>query len=382
MAKPIATIGSDNHLDWMAWERREGLVGDAFYSFEQLVDCTIHRRTPLMLIGDTINTKRPDAQTAEFLRKQLDRLAEAECPVWYTQGQHEAATPPWFSAVHDWPVHAHKLEFKLGGVKCYGLDWLPNEELLAELDQVPKGTKILFLHQVVEEFMGGIRQCDVSLTQVPHATTIFIGDFHQHKQIEVLNRDGKRTKVYSPGSACMRKIDEPPQKSFYILHDDMTVKSEQYATRAVLQPPRITTAAALDKFVEEVGSQIEKAVYEASSEGAEAAGFPECLRKPLLWVHYNDDVENAWPRIQKAVGNAAYLFKRVHIVETEEKTVKRETRKKTVGRGPVAALPLLIPDEKSFVYSGSRRLLEAPEGEWALELQKLRAERGITETKK
>ena len=398
MAKPIAVIGSDNHLDWAAWEKREGLVGDAFYSFEQLTDRARELDVTLVLAGDTINTKHPDSQTAAFLRGRMDCLemeftsfdpGMPKAYVYVTQGQHEAATPPWFEAVHSFPIYAHKRAFKLGGHKCYALDWLPDEQLQEELNNIPKDTEIIFLHQVVEEFMGGIRQCDVSLTQVPYATLCFIGDFHQHKNIEVLNRDGKRMRIYSPGSACMRKIDEPPRKGYYVLYDDLTVKSEWYRTRPVLQPPRIVSVEALDRFVEEVEAQIEAAVLAADADLPEHLRklpeylhkLPEHIRKPLLWVHYNDSVDNAWPRIQKAVGNKAYLFKRVHLTETEEKTEKRKERAKRTGRGSVAVLESFIPDKESFVYPGSRRLLEAPEGQWALELQKLRAERGITTSK-
>lgn len=372
--RPIATIASDSHLDFTAWERREGLVGDAYHSFRQVVGKAIELGVRLMLLGDTINTKHPDSRTVEFIRRQIGRLKKAEVPLEILQGQHENAVPVWFKAISDWPDHLHQQHFAVEGTTFYGLDWTPADQLPAALEKIPPGVDVFLAHQVTEEFMGQLCKSELSLAQVPYAKLTMIGDFHEHVNIQILNRQGQPMRVYSAGSTCMRSISEPPKKGFYVLYDDLSVESFWLKTRPVLRPPQLNTPEQLDQFVEEVGSQLVQA-----NDRAYADGLPAELCKPLLWVHYVETLENAWPRIVKAANGQAFLFKRVHLIETEEKVAQREKRQHRSARGPVAAMGELVPDHESFVYTASRRLIETDPSLVSVELQKLRAEYGVTE---
>lgn len=369
----VSVIASDTHCDFAAWERRDGLTGDSYFSFSQLVDAACSFEVPLQLAGDTINTKHPDSQTVAFLRKQFSRLQRQQLPLYHIEGQHEAARPSWFEAAHSWPKHMHAESYEVADIRFYGLNWTPPDQLPELLNGIHKNTEVLLCHQVTENLMGALRKCDLALEQIPFAQLVFVGDFHQHLKLDLLNRQGKPMRVFSPGSTCMRKIDEPPKKGYYLLYDDLSVESQWLKTRAVLQPPRLNTVEQLDQFVEEVVSQIETAEHAAASQE-----LPETLHKPLLWVHYVETLENAWSRIQKAVGNRAFLFKRVHLLETEEKIEKREKRKKRAARGAVAAMGELLPDHDSFAYKAARRLLETESTEIGTALQQLGVEYGIT----
>jgi len=116
---------ADLHLEDGAWSTRPGIYGDAYYSFNQIIDYCINHGLQLILGGDVLEKKSNSARPIAQLCNGLSRMQAANLDVHYIQGNHEYdRNAPWLS-VHKWSRHIHKQTVPINGVRVYGLDWLP-----------------------------------------------------------------------------------------------------------------------------------------------------------------------------------------------------------------------------------------------------------------
>lgn len=340
------------------------------FSFKQIVDYAIPRRLPIIAAGDLIDVQNPDAWTIKGLRNLLGKLNKAKIPFYYTQGQHEMSAVPWLSAVHAWPTHVHEKIFQIGEFKFYGLDFQTADKLPEALSWVPE-VNGLVCHQVWEEFMGDHAVCEGSLTQVPSVDFVLTGDYHKHLVREVINADGQKVTVYSPGSSNLREISEPPYKQFFVLYDSGHIKSHDLLTRAVLTPPVIESNEAMDHFLAHVEDQIKKA-----EEFAKENKYPLSMRKPILYVKTIDLVEDVERRIKRVVADKAHLFLKELRTETPERSEVIAQREQIRKSGMLGLLNQAVV-KGSQGYADIARLLSAENPK--LELQQMRAEAGLTE---
>lgn len=352
---------SDLHVDEHAWADRPEICGDSQAAFTKVCAFALKHRTPIIAAGDLLDRKRNDALPIGFIRRQMDELQEKNIPFYFIQGQHELQPDPWLSEVHRWPTWLHRTSVTIGGLRVYGIDWTSREALPDLLKEVPIDTDVLVLHQVCHEFMGGITVAEMHLAQAPYVRMVVVGDFHEHKILRLNGLHGQNVTVLSPGSTNMRKIDEPALKRFFLVHEDLSVKSVRIPTRPFLQQ-EILSEEMLSEFVQSIRGILKDLTEEST--------LRDGLDKPLLRVLYRADLENAYSRIASAVAGWGHLFTKVLPVPTEATegdNSGEEAYEEVTDLGLIGCLPLMVDEaEEPAVYQLAHRLLSADDPQAAL----------------
>ena len=304
---PLFVFCADLHLEDGAWSTRPAIYGDAYYSFEQIVDYCIAQKLPLIMGGDILERKQNLARPIAKLCAGLTRMQQANVRAYYIQGNHEYdRNAPWLS-IHPWPLHLHDSGVQLHDVGIWGLDWLPKGDIQTAFQEVPADTDILITHQVWKDFMGNVGRTECELTDVHHVGIVLAGDFHVTKTIKAVNAQGNPVQMLSPGSTAMQDIGESPEKFFLVISktDDGQIVFEQQPlkTRQFLKYT-VETQEELDDLC---SGQLMTAIDEAVAQ-AKADGVPEYIQKPLVRVKFNKQLPDAYLRLLTAAGEAAHMF--------------------------------------------------------------------------
>jgi hypothetical protein len=350
MAKPVAVVCADAHLASRTWAHRP-IEGDAEYSLSQVVEAAVEYRVPLIAAGDMVDRQVNRSEVAAMLMRVLSSLRSRspaiEC--FYVQGQHDMSDPPWFSLVGPCE-HVDRRPFEIAGLKFYGLDYRPAGVLQAELYKIPSDTDVLIAHQVWGDFMGSVAAPQGGSHDIPKVRCLLTGDYHETIVETAVGKDGQKMTIFSPGSLCMQAINEPPTKYLSVLHDDLSVTTQQLKTRQVVEPPMICDNNTLDNFVSNIGSLLAEAKHIAVTEN-----LPQRLHKPLLWVHYSGSIDDAGRRIRRAVDDQAHLFLREQRPEKLDNTARAVERKP--GQKHATTLESALPN---FLADGGRTDIEEP----------------------
>lgn len=355
MRKPVAVCFADSHLQERAWAGRP-IEGDSYHSFEQIINYAAgHGIDTIIGAGDLIDRQQNRSAPIVQLGECLQRIANHGCTLLYIQGQHELEQRPWLAG---FPAtgHIHRFPVDVGPFRLYGIDYQSAATLQEELSNIPPDIDILIAHQTWTDFMGEKAATQGLLSDIPTVSQCFTGDFHQCVQVDIRGASGQALHVISPGSTCMQSIDEPPEKYFFVLHDDGSWEAIQLETRRVIESPLLGNLGAVDNFLDELPSRIE----------VETADVSEVIRKPLLWVKYTHEMAEAVrTRVPKLVGEKAFLFWKEKPPEAVEAV---ERRRETVARGEAKASTLeselhtyLQDHQQADLEEDIRRLLGSPD---------------------
>lgn len=299
---PLFVFCADLHLEDGAWSSRPGIYGDAYYSFEQIVDYCIERRLPLILGGDVLEKKSNSARPIAKLFDGLTRMRSAAVPVYYIQGNHEYdRNAPWLSA-HDWPIHMHEASFDINGAKVAGFDWLPRGDIQEAFTRVPQNTDILITHQVWKDFMGNLGRTDCELTDVHHVQNVLAGDFHVTKTVKSVNAQGKPITMLSPGSTCMQDMSESPDKFFFVIFKEsdgsIAFEPKKLKTRRflnyVVKDQDTLDALCSGQLTKDINAQLDDTL-------------PTHINKPLVRIKFDKRLPDAYLRLLTAVGDFAHI---------------------------------------------------------------------------
>ena len=350
MRTPICVVSADWHLERNAWVRHPDLAGDSYYGLEQVVDLALLMKLPLIAAGDLFNKPYPDAKSVYVAMQQMDRMQEAELPVYYVQGQHERTKDqPWLG-LHPWPFHLHKQVVTIGPHRFVGLDYTRPDDLITGLaqacQQAPGG--ILVAHQVWKEFMG-VGHTDASLTQVPAVSVVLTGDFHKHTHLRLRGADGQKLLILSPGSLCLQTTDEPSAKAVYILYSDFTFETIPIKSR-VISHYEIQSKEDLYQLM----ATVEYGALEQQT------GVPDNIAKPIVCIRYNPDIEDAYVNLVDLIGNRAHLFIKpvTNQVLNITSEIPKDEAQEVIDAGLEGNLIKHCPAD-SLTYAIARRLLQA-----------------------
>lgn len=304
--QPLFVFCADLHLEDGAWSTRPAIYGDAYYSFEQIVDYCIAQRLPLILAGDVLERKSNSARPIAKLCAGLSRMEAAGQPVFYIQGNHEYDRhAPWLS-VHPWPQHMHAKTIDISGAAVYGLDWLPKGAIQDALQAVPETTDILVGHQVWKDLMGNVGRTECELTDVHHVRTVLVGDFHVTKVIDGVNAQGQSVKMLSPGSTAMQDMGETNEKFFFVIGRSAAgfeFQPVSLKTRGVLSYTVHTVEELDDLCAKTLPEEIQRLI-----EHAVTNEYSPDIHKPLVRVRFDKRIPDAYLRVVTVVGESAHLF--------------------------------------------------------------------------
>jgi hypothetical protein len=359
---PLFVFCADLHLEDGAWTTRPGIYGDAYYSFQQIIDYCIKHRLPLILGGDVLEKKQNLARPVAKLCEGLSRMQAADLDVYYIQGNHEYdRNAPWLS-VHPWPKHLHnKKHFYFKGVKVWGLDWLPRGEIQAAFKEVPPDTDILITHQVWKDLMGDVGRTECSLTDVHHVRTVLAGDYHVTTVVESVNAQEQPITLLSPGSTAMQDISEDPQKSFFVICDNgdgsYVFSPQRLLTRRFLGYKVQTQDVLDDLCAGRLAADITAAV-------SAMAAAPAEIHKPLVRIKFNKDLPDAYVRLAAAVGETAHLFCDVLAERTD--VVQKPTNRDATKNDLLQVLADVL-GEDTDAYRFAQEVLQSPNPKRAVE---------------
>lgn len=347
MRTALCVVSSDWHLERNAWVRYPDLCGDAYYGLEQIINLCIERNLPLIAAGDLFDKPYPDSRSVWEAMRQMDRMEASNLDVYYIQGQHERSRDkPWLS-LHEWPQYIHQESRLIKGFNLYGLDYTRPDHLMSALKVCESPyIHILVCHQVWGNFMGTIRVTDGMLEQVPlRGGVIITGDYHKHVHLEIAAENGCKNLVLSPGSICLQSVDEPPDKSVYILFDDLTFESIPLKSRNIFRHELLR-----EQDLEDLLATIGHSWLDPQSD------VPDNIAKPILSVRYDPDIPDAYSRLVNDVGSRAHLFARPIGREMDERQVEVGEAQQTIDLGLEGNLTkLCLPG--SIAYAIARRLL-------------------------
>lgn len=301
MSETIAIVAADTHLDHLTWRKRPEIRGDSFYAFCQLVDRAIREKVPLIVAGDVVEGLRPGApnsETVDFLSGQVRKLRDAGVPFYYINGQHDRAEPAWPEACGAGPPQRGAVN--ISGVPTWFMSWQPAEVINEYVREIPKGTRLLVIHQVCKELMGG--HFELSLADVPYGELIISGDLHQYKEVEVKTIHKKCLSALSVGATSMRKINEPMEYFCIRLKRDLTWDKVMLYSR-----PMLALTLNDSRAVEQAAEELPTVLRDVTNKACEFQYPPE-LVKPILVVQDNSELDGIHARLADMAGDSAHLF--------------------------------------------------------------------------
>jgi len=295
----VALVTADWHVRKKdrIWPRHPMLEGDIAWGIKQVQQIAARCQVEnLLLLGDVFNEQLQQSAAVSQMRAAMQWFQDQNIAVYYVQGQHERAEPPWLAAIHGWPVWIDQQVIELlpdRSCSIYGLDYRHPQDVRAALEAVPRTAQILATHQVWKDFLSADSGDAWFEWVAPHVRTIFTGDYHSHRQMHSAARY-----ILSPGPLCPQKIDESTATGVWLLNDDMTVTSEPLRPRQVFDYI-IDSEAALRQFC---------ADWNVSEAKRPQAHVPDSIRKNIIRVHYLTAVAGVRTQITDVVSDAAHIF--------------------------------------------------------------------------
>lgn len=280
----------DTHIHPNAWNSLPGVRGDSYASFTQIVThASDINAEALILAGDVFDTSPPPDAVSLFLAC-VQSLKDKHIPILAIQGQHgRNRILPWTS-IDPYVINVHEQLYELkSGLKVYGLDNLPPEELKEKLSNLPK-TDILVLHQLCKGTVNerdGQQSWDLDPEWVPpFVKLVLLGDYHAPWE-KTLVRGNNTTRFVYCGSTCMQSINETPDKSFLSINPDLSFTRIPLVTRPFVQ----------HVFLND--SQLEAAL----------PAIQNIKPESLVYVRYNADLKAVEERLRAANPLVHFYFK-------------------------------------------------------------------------
>lgn len=353
--KPLFLNCSDAHLR----DRR----GDEQFALSQIVSAAVRLKVDVVGAGDLFDRQSNRSAAVTFFYNELDRLAAAGRKFYYTEGQHDLDDPPWLSG-HRAAVSLHKQVIDFGEAVVYGLNWQPFGKLQEALAEIPDGVNFLVCHQVWADWMGDLANPQGSFAQIPgHVRYVQTGDLHQWKLGQYKNADGVKMLVCSTGATTQQRADEPSKHHYALFYPDGRFEQKTLKSRVFYDSPVMNRPEDLDRFVADVEPTLATLYQQAA-----AADLPDNIMKPVVRYTHSATLTDAARRVEKAVGDRAYLIEKQLIPEA--KVAAYAAARTAEGTGD-AVTPLSLlgeevdADEDQDVYSLCQLLLSSPDQEAA-----------------
>lgn len=352
MPTPIANFTADNHLRPRTWMDYPELHSDAYIGFDHIVRESVAQHRPLLQLGDLFDKSRPDSESLHSYFRAISYLQDNQVPFYYLKGNHDN-TDPALAGIHPWANPVAQLA--IDGVRFYGIDYRDSARLKESIQSAAAAeADVILCHQSWKQIQrnGG---SDGDFAHFPRATTMLTGDYHETGIYRGTAQDGGDVVAYSPGSTCMQATNEPAEKFYGVLHDDLSVDWVKIPSRPFM-PLSAVNSDELDWIVDAIPTQAEML--------RETVRISE-IQKPIIRVTYHDDIPEAYNRLITAAGQSCFLFlnpvrpQRVHTVN------EQETPENAFDSLLTATEELTPPG--SYTRSGTTRLLRADDPATELE---------------
>jgi len=274
-----AIIAADLHLSDSIWANYPSLRGDSFYALSQVIELARKNGCPLVLAGDNLELLRSTSltsSTVSAVNSSIETMRQAGLPLYFIDGQHDMAKPPWLSAINPWATNVSDHEFVIAGRKWFGLSYREGSFLASSLSSLPRDIECLVTHQRWAEFEGGsFSQGRItSLLKANLNLKLFIsGDLHKFKAIEI-----EKCLCLSPGATHKRAVNEPNKHYVFGLSNSFEATQFKLKSRPVVE----VVIGSQDHWIV-VKAKLRSLLTEAS-ERAVAIGIPVTVAVPMLII--------------------------------------------------------------------------------------------------
>jgi hypothetical protein len=321
---------ADLHLSPTIWQDMPTLAGDAYAALAFIVNfCVKNKVTALVIGGDLFDKERPDSRSVTVFMHLMNAMAEAEIPVYVTQGQHERADPPW-ARLHEHVQYVGDgemfsiLEEETGvniTVRAYdNASAVDMEKAMKPLGKRKKkggdmAPDILVVHQLVRQLVPFEGSWDFDLDWVPEQTALVLGgDYHKHCHED---------KLWYPGSTHMRDTSQIGDHYFLsvepVLGAERTSKGKKKKKKKKTAkaapvwngafsviPHKIPGRGVISCLIND-DAHIEPALAAIADYDAKAGNdldFP-----PLVYLKYNPEVDGALSRVEGVCQEKSYFLR-------------------------------------------------------------------------
>lgn len=231
MPSEIAFLAlGDIHLDSCTWRKVKAVYGDGFRALESMAETAKSLNVPIVLVGDVFDVVNPPTEIVSQFRQIMATCRKAGIKVYAIQGNHDKTSPPWYSAVDDWPIHiGDGKPVDINGISCLGFDYAIKDDITYYVKNVYKPADCLFLHQAVKQVLDFDGAWNLDLNEVPKLFKLIImGDIHKTYEFDL-----GHVKAYYTGASHARSLDEIGGKSCIAVHRDITISRIPIAYREI-----------------------------------------------------------------------------------------------------------------------------------------------------
>jgi hypothetical protein len=237
-----------------------------------------------------------------------------------------------------------------------GLDSQPIEEFRQAYEKLPKHCDVFLTHQTWDELLPAVAtNSDGSCKFITNSDIVLAGDIHVHSQQTITATDNSKFTLLSPGSTNMRAINETPEKSFFVLHEDKSISSHKFRSRPFWRSKNLYDEQEAKQLMEDV---LPEQLDALEAEGAE---LPEAVQRPVIRIGIARSLmdEGHSLRIANIVGERAHLFWEELHREEEAIVVEKEARDKIRDAGILGGLDAVVSNKDSSLYKRLRYLLKS-----------------------
>lgn len=325
----------DIHLDPVIWRRLKAVTGDAEVAFKSFIDLGLQLNIPLVIVGDLFDVVNPPSEMTKVFREQMDRCQTAGVPVYAIQGNHDKTVPPWYNALHDWPIHiGDGKPVVISGLSCCGLDYKLKPEFKASLEQLPDGIDVLFIHQAVRQALSFDGAWNADLADIPQSIKLVVmGDIHTQTEYAL----GSGGRALYTGSSHARDMEQRGPKSCTLVKSDLTTERLQLVVRDI------------ERFAVQVPEDFTK-VTDWLSKAVAHGGL-----KPFAWVQVLPTLQLQAEQLLKAYREHAICYvQSVVVAEQMQQAVELPTGVNTL----VLLTQLLDPVKEPSAYQLALEMLD------------------------
>lgn len=227
---------TDAHVCMQAWRDMPGVRGDAYRALSQVVRYAVDHKVEAVVDGGDLFDQQPTAYDAHFMLSVVEELKRAGIKVFSIQGQHARDRLMSWACIDPYVVNletAGPVQLANGKITIQGFDHSPMEELKAKLESGLKPeTNVLVLHQKATGVTPGMG-ADFDPEWVDcHVRLVLMGDYHKAMEwTRPCPPPLPPMRLLYNGSLHMQAVDEPPEKCFTVINDDLSYERIPLTTR-------------------------------------------------------------------------------------------------------------------------------------------------------
>ena len=299
----------------------------------------------VVLAGDIFDRDRIEGPTLRAFATFVDELYTRGIPVYFIQGNHDLDREDPLPGVEGALSLNGKLE-NICGVRVYGLDWMPREQLKEALLTVPE-CDVLVLHAKMKHLCGFGIAADLSLDDIPERVRhVVVGDIHVPDQTELRGKGF----CISPGGLHPCTLAETREKCYAVLDT---------------KDPWSWTLLALDsRPIEHVLVLTEQDVQMAMSKIVHVVSTSRPGFEPLIEIRYATAFSNLLDGFYKMTEGKAFLFPKPSttgkILESADLEEARKSFREITLHGALSTVVDRTKEPEVFGFVDE--LLQVPDG--------------------